>query len=116
MFFLTNSSHGAGVFGFGGDESGSEWILDIKQIKTQLTNALAANSVDKFHIIGFDACVMQSFSVLGELAGVTEYLLSSVALEPGHGWNYSKIQNSSSPVEYAKLIIDGFVDSKHGYS
>jgi len=63
MFFLTNSSHGGGVFGFGGDESGYAGILSIKSIRTQLTNALAANNVPKFDMIGFDACLMQSYSV-----------------------------------------------------
>jgi len=63
MFFLTNSSHGAGVFGLGGDESGSDSILSIKSIKNMLYNALANNGVEKFNIIGFDACVMQAYSV-----------------------------------------------------
>ena len=63
MFFLTNSSHGGGVFGFGGDESGIDIALSIKSIRTQLTNALAANNVIKFDMIGFDACLMQSYSV-----------------------------------------------------
>eukprot|EP00801_Mesodinium_rubrum_P001275 Mrub_01275.p1 GENE.Mrub_01275~~Mrub_01275.p1 ORF type:complete len:729 (-),score=69.21 Mrub_01275:105-2042(-) len=117
MFFLTNSSHGAGVFGFGGDEAGgSEYLLSIKSIKNMLTDALTANNVDKFSIIGFDACVMQSYSVLGELESVTDYILASVALEPGHGWNYDYLENSASPEEYAIKIIDGFVDSKHGYA
>lgn len=116
IYFLNNSSHGAGVFGFGGDDSGTTHILSITGIKNQLRKALDNNNVPRFSIIGFDACVMQSWSVLGELSTVTDYVLASVALEPGHGWDYQKItSNSSDTVEYAKQIIDGFVDGKHGY-
>jgi len=89
LWVLTNSSHGSGVFGFGGDESGNVYSLSIKDIKLKLTLALHNNNLIKFDVIGFDACVMQSWAVLGELASVTHYVLASVALEPGHGWDYS---------------------------
>lgn len=72
IYFLNNSSHGAGVFGFGGDDSGSVSLLTIAGIKNQLRLALDNNSVDHFNIIGFDACVMQSWAVLGELSSVTD--------------------------------------------
>lgn len=91
IYFLNHSSHGAGVFGFGGDDSGDVSILSITGIKNNIRTALDNNNVLRFNIIGFDACIMQSWAVLGELSTVTDYILASVALEPGHGWNYAYI-------------------------
>jgi len=103
------------VFGFGGDDSGSIYSLGIQDIKLKLTLALQNNNLTKFDVIGFDACVMQSWAVLGELASVTRHVLASVALEPAHGWNYAYVKsNVDNAIDLAKYIIDGFVDSKHG--
>lgn len=60
------------MFGFGGDDSGIVSLLSITGIKNKLRLALDNHNIPHFNLIGFDACVMQSWAVLGELSSVTE--------------------------------------------
>ena len=53
-----------------------------------MRDGLAAASVEKFSLIGFDACLMQSYAVVAALSPYANYHLASEELEPAHGWDY----------------------------
>lgn len=36
-------------------------------------------------VLGFDACLMSSFTSLDDFHNITKYFLASEAVEPGHG-------------------------------
>ena len=88
-YFLLFSSHGSGIFGFGGDENqrrrrlaqnNADIVLAIRQALSDTPGA-----PDVLDVLGFDACLMQSFDAIDEYRDVTKYFLASEATEPGHG-------------------------------
>jgi hypothetical protein len=44
--------------------------------------------VPKFALMGFDACLMGNWETLVALNSLTDYVLASEELEPGHGWDW----------------------------
>jgi hypothetical protein len=68
----------------------------------------------KFDVFGFDTCLLSDYTALQALGGLADYYVASQEVEPGHGWNYEGLlpYNEdgivSSPVEYAKSIVDYF--------
>lgn len=88
-FVVAFSSHGGGFNGFGGDEYTGRRILtqDNESIQKALENALAnvEGGPTQFDVIGFDACLMQSFEAIDDYHTLAKYFLASEATEPGHG-------------------------------
>lgn len=86
-YFIAFSSHGGGFDGFGGDENTRrlEGSQSNKNIASALGDALRDNGIDKFDIVGFDACLMSAYGVLDDFKSVTKYFLASEEVEPGHG-------------------------------
>lgn len=94
-YMMIFSSHGAGFFGFGGDDHEQRnrrrgrnlGLQSNLSILKALQNSLAAVSgaPAKLDVLGFDACNMQSADALDEYREVTKYYLASEATVPGHG-------------------------------
>jgi len=78
--------HGDGVEGTCWDFSSNYDNLTISEIQRAIENS----NVDKFDLIGFDACLMSDIDVAFGLKDVTDFLVMSQAEEPATGWNYSK--------------------------
>eukprot|EP00933_Yihiella_yeosuensis_P059789 TRINITY_DN6145_c0_g1_i2.p1 TRINITY_DN6145_c0_g1~~TRINITY_DN6145_c0_g1_i2.p1 ORF type:complete len:1001 (-),score=168.14 TRINITY_DN6145_c0_g1_i2:121-3027(-) len=119
-YFLQGGSHGASFVGFGGDEAKSRrlasTVMENEDFAAVVKQSLTANGIAKLDMLGFDACLMASYSSMRAYAGVTKYLLASEAVEPGHGWDYSKWTASyTSIVDLGKQVIDTFVSSYHGW-
>jgi len=113
-YFMVFWNHGASWPGFGGDES-TETIdlLTLPELKKGLLDGLTRNGLDRFDIIGFDACLMANYETAVALKELGWYLLASEELEPGHGWNYTRLQAAKSnpgimPIDLAKGIMEGF--------
>lgn len=105
--------HGAGWPGIGPDETDGFDVLDLADMDAGMSAGLAAAGVDRFDLLGFDACLMATYEVASVLAPYADYLLASVDLEPGHGWNYEALQAlvddpTMGPVELAGAIKQGF--------
>eukprot|EP00928_Gymnodinium_smaydae_P019078 TRINITY_DN17290_c0_g3_i1.p1 TRINITY_DN17290_c0_g3~~TRINITY_DN17290_c0_g3_i1.p1 ORF type:complete len:809 (-),score=117.60 TRINITY_DN17290_c0_g3_i1:137-2488(-) len=128
-YFLQGGSHGAGFFGFGGDEKKSRRLntissggrrlggdmMGIRAMASAIENALKASSIPKLDMIGFDACLMASVSVMKAFHNVSKYLLASEPTEPGHGWDYTLLKaDYASAADLGKDIINTFVTSTHG--
>jgi hypothetical protein len=112
-YSLVIADHGAGWPGAGGDESAGHDLLTLAEMEAGITAGLEAAGVDKFDMLGFDACLMATYEVASTLAPVADRLLASQELEPGHGWDYSALQilNDDPDTDVDTLgvaIIDAF--------
>lgn len=114
------SSHGGGFAGYGGDENkGRRGLLQTNQnIVQAITSALGnvPGSPAKLDVIGFDACLMQAVGAADDYKGVTNYILASEAVEPGHGWAYNVLpaEAASSALELSKQILRFFISETQG--
>jgi hypothetical protein len=88
-YMVIMASHGNGMIGFGGDENHSRRRLALSNSDMTVAMRAALESVEgapeKFDVIGFDACSMQSVDVADDLRHATKYLLASEAAEPAEG-------------------------------
>ena len=115
---LVLSDHGMSYTGFGGDEEGgnpeNEWgekvPLSLANIEVGVKNGLKGAGVEKFDLLGFDACLMSGVIVHNTLVPHSRYFLASAETEPGYGWDYSKFDlNAADAVALGKGIIDAFM-------
>jgi hypothetical protein len=87
-YFIAFSSHGTGFEGFGGDENTGRHLEGVQtnnDIVSALQSALDDNGIDKFDIVGFDACLMMAYGAVDDFTSVSKYFLASEEVEPGHG-------------------------------
>ena len=115
------SSHGGGFAGYGGDENkGRRGLLQTNQNIVQAISSALANTPGapaKLDVIGFDACLMQAVGAADDYKGVTNYILASEAVEPGHGWAYNVLPSdsaSSTALDFAKQILRFFISETQG--
>ena len=77
----------------------------------ELTGALQEAMTQKLDWIGFDACLMSSLEVAGELAPYADYMIASQEMEPSFGWNYSFLRDlpgDTDGAETGRRIVDAF--------
>lgn len=87
-YMIVFSSHGGGFEGFGSDDHPGRLLYQTNSdITGALRSALDSNLGEdyKFDVIGFDACLMQSFDAADDYSAVGQYYLASEQVEPGHG-------------------------------
>ena len=112
--------HGAGWPGMGPDETDGYDILTLDEMRDGIKSGLEAVNLAKFDLIGMDACLMASYEVAQAVNGLTDYLLASEELEPGHGWDYRSLsafstQPSLGPLALGRAIADGFESQAKEY-
>jgi hypothetical protein len=114
-YMLVFWDHGGGWKGFGWDDStiatsGAADPLTLAEIATGVQAGLAATTVTKLDVIGFDACLMATVEVAESVKPFASYLLASEETEPGHGWDWAAFGGGGllSPVDLGKKVIDGF--------
>ncbi|GAX09741.1 hypothetical protein FisN_19Lh210 [Fistulifera solaris] len=118
-YMLILSSHGSGMFGFGGDENVAR-RRRLAQANQNIVNAVqsALGAVEgapaKLDVLGFDACLMQAVDALDEYHNITKYYLASEAVEPGHGWAYGFLEPAATALEYATNFHDNFLQQTQG--
>jgi clostripain len=88
------------------------YLNDLDQV---LGNILTQSGVDKFELVGLDACLMGHLEVLDALAPHARYAVLSQETEPSLGWAYSSFlgalaQNSGMDgAELAKTIVSSYI-------
>jgi hypothetical protein len=113
--------HGGGWIGFGGDESTPNHdLLTMPELIQGVQSGIQNSDVNRFELIGFDACLMATYEVARSLKPYGNYLLSSEELEPGHGWDYESLRNTQrepghSPVKLAEDLIEGYAAQAQFY-
>ena len=113
-YMLVFWDHGGGWKGFGWDDSaiiGSEPDhLSLDRIAAGVQAGLAATTVAKLDLIGFDACLMATIEVAESVKPYASYLLASEETEPGHGWDWAAFGGGGllAPTDLGRKVIDGF--------
>ncbi|HUE99930.1 MAG TPA: clostripain-related cysteine peptidase [Anaerolineales bacterium] len=89
-YALVMSDHGGGwTGGFSDMSSASYSDLSIPEIASSIEQILQNTGVDRFELIGFDACLMAQIEVFGSLYPYSNYMVASEEVEPGYGWSYA---------------------------
>ncbi len=89
-YALVMSDHGGGWTGGFSDMSTSSYSdLSIPEIGFALEQIRQNTGMDKFEMIGFDACLMGQIEVFGSLYPYSNYMVASEEVEPGYGWSYA---------------------------
>lgn len=89
-YALVMSDHGGGwTGGFSDMSAPSDSELSIPEIVTAIETIRQSTGIDKFELIGFDACLMGQIEVFGSLFPYSNYMVASEEVEPGYGWSYA---------------------------
>jgi len=64
-------------------------IIYLNELETALDRAIQNTGIDKFDLIGLDACLMSQMEVYTALAPYARYAVASEETEPGLGWAYT---------------------------
>lgn len=114
-YALILSDHGGGWTGGFTDKSAPNSGLSIPDMITALEQIRQNTGIDKFELIGFDACLMAQIEVFGSLYPYSNYLVASEEIIPGYGWSYAAWmrQVADNPAmdgsEFAKAIVSTYV-------
>jgi len=89
-YALIMSDHGGGWTGGFSDMSAASYSdLSIPEIVSSIEQIRQNTGIDKFELIGFDACLMGQIEVFGSLYPYSNYMVASEEVEPGYGWSYA---------------------------
>jgi len=111
-------NHGGGLWGAAWDDSNGNDNLSLNDVTTAIKNS----TLERFDVIGYDACQMGMFDVLYPLSGYTDYYVASSENEPGKGWDYTNLINAitsnseQSAQSVASDIVETYSDSFIGES
>jgi hypothetical protein len=104
-------NHGAGPLGgVSYDDSQSHSYLGNREI----VQAIAASSLGRVDLLGFDACLMASVELASEVSGVATHLVAAERTEPGDGWDYTAFLNALAAAQtrdsatLAAAIVDTY--------
>jgi hypothetical protein len=87
----------------------------LNELDQALSQARSAAGINKFEIIGLDACLMSQVEVMAALQPHANYAVASEEVEPSIGWAYASflgalVQNPGmSGAQLSKAIVDGYV-------
>ena len=89
-YALVMSDHGGGwTGGFSDMSASSDSELSIPEIVSSIEQIRQNTGIDKFELIGFDACLMGQAEVFGSLYPYSNYMVASEEVIPGYGWSYA---------------------------
>ena len=89
-YALVMSDHGGGWTGGFSDMSTASYSdLSIPEIVASVEQIRQNTGIDRFEVIGFDACLMGQIEVFGSLYPYSNYMVASEEVEPGYGWSYA---------------------------
>lgn len=88
-YALIMSDHGGGWTGGFSDLSAPGSALSIPEIVSSIEQIRINTGVDKFELIGFDACLMAQIEVFGSLYPYSNYMVASEEVIPAYGWSYA---------------------------
>lgn len=128
-YVLILSDHGAGWPGGWNDptaqDNGPDRValaqvfgdmLYLMEIDRALEAARQQAGIDRFTLIGFDACLMGHVEVMAAMRPHARYVVASQELEPALGWAYASFLGklTANPemtgAELAKAIVDSYIN------
>ncbi len=87
----------------------------LNELDEALGQARSAAGIDKFEIIGMDACLMSQIEIMAALQPHANYAVASEEVEPSIGWAYASflgdlVQNPDmSGAQLSSSIVQGYV-------
>ena len=127
-YVLILSDHGLGWPGGwsdpepGGSETSAAPIASrlgdniyLNELDEALGQARAQAGIDKFEILGMDACLMSQLEVMAALQPHANYAVASEEVEPSIGWAYAAflgalVQNPDmSGADLSKLMVQSYI-------
>ncbi len=90
-------------------------IIYLNELETALDRAIQTTGIDKFDLIGLDACLMSQMEVYTALAPYARYAVASEETEPGLGWAYTAFLSlmvynpDVTTEEIAANIVDSYI-------
>lgn len=127
-YVLILSDHGMGWPGGwsdpapGGSETSSAPIASrlgdniyLNELDDALGQARAEAGIDKFEIVGMDACLMSQLEIMAALQPHANYAVASEEVEPSIGWAYAAflgglVENPDmSGLDLTKLMVQSYV-------
>jgi hypothetical protein len=129
-YVLILSDHGMGWPGGwtdpapGGRDTGSAPLIQqlpddaifLSELDRALADIQANTGIQKFDLIGMDACLMSQLEVYAALQPYADYAVASEETEPSLGWAYSAFLSllvydpSISTAELATNIVESYID------
>jgi clostripain len=89
--------------------------LYLNELDDALAEIRQRTGIDKFELIGMDACLMSHAEVFSALEPHARYAVASQETEPALGWAYTSFLNdltrnpNMSGAEVAKAIVDSYI-------
>ncbi len=89
--------------------------LYLMELDDALQEVRTRTGLDKFELIGLDACLMGHLEVFSTLAAHARYAVASQETEPAVGWAYAKFLKSladrpdMSGADLAKTIVESYI-------
>jgi clostripain len=90
-------------------------MLYLNELDDTFASIKKATGIEKFDIIGYDACLMSSLEVVSMTAAYADYAVLSQETEPSMGWAYSAILSKLvknpkiDPADLAKTVVDTYI-------
>lgn len=117
-YVLIFGDHGAAWTGFGTDETTSDdAILSLEDIDSAMLEATQKTGINKFDLIGFDACLQADIQTLHIMKQYGKIYVASEEIEPGFGWQYDQILTylknnlNTTPQDLGRKIADSYKSS-----
>ncbi len=108
--------HGSGSTGGVCYDERTKHALSNEDVRNAISGAVRGRNI-QFDFIGFDACLMATYSMAETLKPFTHYIYASEELEPGSGWSYDRVLDSlgkkaSMPADQlGTVVVDSFIQS-----
>ena len=112
-YALVLSDHGGGWTGGFTDMSSSGSGMSLPEIVTALEQVRLNTGVDKYEMLGFDACLMGQIEVFGSLYPYSNYMIASEEVIPSYGWSYAAwlAQVAQNPAMDGKGLSDAVIST-----
>jgi hypothetical protein len=109
--------HGSSWAGIAFDDTDGEKGISMPELEAALRTTQAQAGIDRFDLIGFDACLMSQLDVLHAIAPYGRVGVASAELEPNDGWSWDVWleQLNRDPAQDAAPVAASIVDSYKQY-
>jgi hypothetical protein len=112
--------HGSSWAGIAFDDTDGEKGISMPELDTALRTAQTQTGIDRFDLIGFDACLMGQLDVMQTIAPYGRVAVASAELEPNDGWSWDVWLNqlneepTQDPATVAVSIVDSYKEYYQG--
>lgn len=96
-------------------DASSQDFLDNAEIKRALDAVLLLSGIERFDLLGFDACQMQMLEVAYQVRTLARYVVASQEIEPDGGWPYHTILRrlvawpEADGAQLGAMVVDAYL-------